>query len=449
MKTIIGVLVLGGVVTGVVVLNGVTKQEDGKSVLNVAGEMEIPVETATPKQGDIVRSVQAPGAVEPISEVEIRAEVVAKILEMPVDEGSQVRKNDLLCRLDDADFRARVLSAEANVAKLKASTTQAEAELEKAQRDFDRQIQLSEASATSTLELADYHTTLIRARSAVEIRKQELVQAEAALQSAREDLAKTVIESPIDGVVSQLFAKQGEVVVTGTMNNPGTRIMVVSDLSKMQIRCRVDETDAPLVQSDQPSRIFLQSDTQRPIAGHVFRVASKGTKPQGRDVVTFETLVIVDGDDPRVKPGMTANVEIEVARKDGALTVPVQAVVNRRRRDLPKELTDEFDRLQLSASPDVKLRSAEYIKVLFRSVNGVAHPTIIETGITDETNVEIVRGVSLEDVVVTGPYRSLDQLKDGSKVKVNVKPSEKEPSEEAQAQSQGKSDAQASAGKKE
>lgn len=418
MKSIIGLTLLGGIVAGVVALNSVARKPDGKSVLYVAGEPEVVVELASPEQGAIVRVVQAPGTVEAYQEVDISAEVVGKILEMPVDEGSIVKKGDLLCRLDDEDYRARLISAEANVAKLRASVVQAEADFEKAERDLKRQGDLSERNATSLLELADYQTAWVRNRALLEIRKQELIQAEAALKSATEDLKKTIITAPIDGIVSQRFAKQGEVVVTGTMNNPGTRIMVVSDLSKMQVRCRVDESDAPLVDSGQFARIYLQSDTQKSIAGRVERVCPKGTKPQGRDMVTFETLVLVESDDPRVKPGMTANVEIEVARQDEAVTIPIHAVVNRRRKDLPKELVDEFDRRRAVSDGVARIRAAEFIPVIWAVSENRANPRLVETGISDDLKVEVVRGLELGERVVVGPYRSLDQLKDGAKVKV-------------------------------
>ncbi len=418
MKSVIGLFILGGMVAGVVALNNVARESDGKSVLNVAGELEVPVESISPEQGMIVRTVQAPGTVEALQEVDISAEVVGKILEMPVEEGNKVKKGDLLCRLDDEDYRARLISAEAHVAKLKASVVGAEADLEKAERDFKRQTELSEVNATSMLELADYKTTWVRFRSMVEVRKQELIQAEAELRSSHENLQKTVIRSPIDGIVSQRFAKQGEVVVTGTMNNLGTRIMVVSDMSKMQVRCRVDESDSPLVKTQQSARIYLQSDTEKSIAGHVDRVCPKGTKPTGRDMVTFETLVLVDSDDARVKSGMTANVEIEVARQSDAVTIPIQAVVNRRRKDLPKELVAEFDRRREATDGSVRIRAAEFVPVVWSIVDGTARPRLVETGISDDLKVEVKKGVELGDRVVTGPYRSLDQLKDGSKVKV-------------------------------
>jgi HlyD family secretion protein len=426
MKTVIGIVILGVVVGGIYLLNDFTRSEDGKSLLHVARELEISVETAQPEQRGITRTVQAPGEVEACAEVDISSEVVAKILELPVEEGDWVEKDQLLCRLDDADYRARVLSAEANVARLKALITQAEADLEKAERDYARQKEFIESDLTSQVEMANYRTLLVGAQAVVEMRRQELVAAEAALQSARDDLEKTVIRSPLSGVVSQLFAEQGEVVITGTMNNPGTRIMVISDLSKMQVRCRVDEADAPLVAPDQVARIYLQSDTRRSIPGSVLRVGTKGTKQLGRDVVSFETLVLISGEDQRVKPGMTANIEFEVARDDHALTIPVQAVVYRKRRDLPEKLLEEHDRKQEQLDASKRQHQAEYIRLVFCVEDGKAHPRLVETGINDEAGVQIVEGISPTDTVVIGPYRSLDQLKDGSPVKLAEKPGAKD-----------------------
>jgi len=431
MKTIVGLVILGVMVGGIYLLNDLTRSEDGKSMLHVAREPEIEVETMQPTQRCITRTVQAPGEVEAFEEVDISSEVVSKIIEMPVEEGDLVKAGDLLCRLDDADYRARVLSREANVAKLEALIVQVEADLEKAERDWAQQQRLRETNATSPLELANCRTALIRARAALQMSKQELIEAEAALQSAREDLAKTVIEAPISGIVSQRFAKQGEVVVTGTMNNPGTRIMVISDLSKMQVRCRVDEADAPLVARDQSARIYLQSDTRRSIAGRVFRVGTKGTKPLGRDVVTFETLILITGDDPRVKPGMTANVEIEVAQRDDALTIPVQAVVYRKRRDLPAKLLEKHDRQEAELAEGQRRSQAEYVRLVFCMEEDRAEPHLVVTGINDATDVEIVSGIALDDVVVTGPYRSLDQLKGGTRIKVLKKPGVADEGEDA------------------
>ncbi|MCO6435521.1 MAG: efflux RND transporter periplasmic adaptor subunit [Phycisphaerae bacterium] len=419
MRTLIGTIVLAAAIGGLYLLNGAVRRDDGTSLLHVAPELPVTVEVAEPTRRNIIRIVQAPGDVEPLDEVDISAEVVAKIIEMPVEEGDTVHRGDLLCRLDDADYLARLRSAEANVAKLQAMIVQAQADFEKADRDLKRQVSLSEADATSARELADYHTVFVQAKAALEIRRQELIDAQARLESAQEDLRRTVITAPIDGVVSQLFAKNGEVVVTGTMNNPGTRIMVISDLSRMQVRCRVDEGDAPLVQPDQRARIYLQSDTEESVPGTVARVATKGTKPAGRDVVTFETLVLVDGEDKaRVRPGMTANVEIEVARSDDALVIPVQAVVHRKRRDLPESILSEYEEMLRSRTAVDQPRLAEYIPVIFLTEGDRVHPSLVETGISDSSAVEILHGITPGDRLVTGPFRSLDQLKDGSKIEI-------------------------------
>ena len=261
MKKFWPLLILAGISAGVFALGSIRKgDERAKNLLHVADEVAITVNVARPQRGTITRMVQSPGDVEATLEVEISSEIVAKITEMPVEEGDVVARGDLLCRLDDKNLLADVESGEARVAQLGAAILEAEANLEKAQRDVARQASLSESHATSDLEMRDHLTIRKKARAVLDIRRHELAQAEAYLKRVREELNKTVITSPIDGVVSALNAKQGEVVVTGTMNNPGTVIMSISDLSKMQVRARVDEVDVPLVREGQKGRVYLQSD---------------------------------------------------------------------------------------------------------------------------------------------------------------------------------------------
>lgn len=405
---------------GIIALNAIRHRDSDGSILHVAPTDPLVVTVVQPQQQSIARTVQAPGQVEAVLEVEISSEVPAKIIEMPVLEGQTVKAGDVLCRLADDEYRAGVESGEAMVAKLRAAIRQGEADLAKCERDWERIRNLAEHDATNLSEVADFRTALVKARATVEIRNQELVEAQALLRRARENLAKTTITSPINGVVSQLHAKQGEVVVTGTMNNPGTVIMVITDLSQMQVRARVDETDVPLVKPDQPVRIYLPADPSKPVPGRVLRVATSGTKPTGRDVVTFETLILVESDDGAVKPAMTANLEIEVDRKESALTVPVQAVVHRRRKDLPAALLHEFE--QRADASDGELRhKAQYLKVIYCMQDGKAQPRLVHTGIADVTHVELLEGVTLEDQVITGPYRSLDRLKEGTLVKLDDK----------------------------
>ncbi|MFH0980727.1 MAG: efflux RND transporter periplasmic adaptor subunit [Planctomycetota bacterium] len=418
MKKVLLLLLVVVLVAGVFGLNRLRTRESGKSLLHVAAADPLSVVVTQPQHQSIVRRVQAPGDIEAVFQVEISSEIPAKIEEMPVVEGDTVQAGQLLCRLSDDEYGATVESGEASVARLRAVIRQAEADLEKCQRDWARQERLQERNATSDNELADYRTALIKSEAAVEVGRHQLAEAEAMLRRARENLQKTVITSPIDGVISKIQAKLGEVVVTGTMNNPGTVIMTVTDLSPMQVKARVDETDVPLVKTDQPVDIFLPSNPQRAIPGRVLRVSTSGTRPPGRDVVTFETLVLVESDDPAIKPGMTANVEIQVARKDDVLTVPVQAVVHRKRKDLPEKLVEEFDRRQAELGLEQRQNRAQYLPVVFSKDEGRARPHLVRIGIADETHVELLEGLAAGETVIVGPYRSLDQLKDGTEVKL-------------------------------
>ena len=414
-----GLLTLLGlaIVCGAVFALGSLRREGEKApLIHVAEEVALTVSVAEPEQSEIVRLVEAPGDVEAFLEVDISSEVVAKIEEMPVEEGDVVKRGDLLCRLDDDDVVAAIESAEARIAQLQAAIRSVEADLEKAERDCNRQMELSEMDATNPFEMADFLTLRKKARATLEMRGHELAEAEAQLKRFREDLKRTVIESPIDGVVAKLNAKEGEVVITGTMNNPGTVIMTVSDLSRMQVRARVDEVDVPLVRSGQPARVYLQSDQDRPVAARVVRVGASGTKQVGRDMVTFETILDVLSSNERIKPGMTANVEIEVARREEAVTIPVEAVVHRLRKELADPIVAEFERRQAALDLSERARQAQYIKVVYVMEEDKARIRLIEPGIADTRRVEILEGVEPGERVIVGPYRSLDQLKDGRKV---------------------------------
>ena len=425
MKGVIALLVLIAISAGVFALGTLRRKSDGKPLLHVADEVALKVNVAKPQRGDIIRLAQAPGDVEAVLDVDISSEIFAKIEEMLVEEGDMVKKGDLLCRLDDKHLRADVESAVERIAQLAAAIIQADADVEKAERDCERQKRLSESHATSHLELLDTMTIRKKARAGLDIRRHELAQAQANLTRLREDLKRTIIESPIDGVVSVLNAKQGEVVITGTMNNPGTVIMTITDLSKMQVLARVDEVEVPLVKPGQRARVYLQSDPDRPVPARVIRVASKGTKPAGRDVVTFEAVLEILSDDDRIKPGMTANVEIEVATQRNAITVPVEAVVHCMRKELDEKIVEAYDKTQSDLDLSQRARQAQYIKVVYVKVGDVARVRLIRAGIADSQRVEVCEGLAADEEVIIGPYRSLDQLKDGKKV-VLAEPDKKE-----------------------
>lgn len=418
MRGLLILLVLVGISVGVFALGKLRSEDGDKPLLNVAEDVALTVNIARPEEESIVRLVQAPGEVEPVVEVEISSEIVARIEELPVEEGDFVKKGDLLCRLDDDKLLAELESARARIAQLRSAIDVARPDVDKASRDLERQKRLAETNATSSLEMADYLTTHLKAKATLSMRQHELTQAQAGEKRILEDLTRAVIESPIDGIVAKLNAEQGEVVVTGTMNNAGTVVMVISDLAEMQVRARVDEVDVPLVKPGQKARIYLQADSEVPIPAEVVRVATKGTRLSGRDVVTFETLLKVLSNDPRIKSGMTANTEIEVAQSDGAVTVPVEAVIHRMRKELSEEIVKEFNERQENTDLSDRARHAQFIKVIYVIEDGKAAVRLVDPGIADTRRVELKSGIGMDDLVIIGPYRSLDQLEDGKKVTV-------------------------------
>ena len=259
------------------------------------------------------------------------------------------------------------------------------------------------------------------ANAALSMSRNELMEAEAMRRTSEEELARTTIRAPIDGVVAGLDVEVGEVVIAGTTNLPGTVLMTVGDMSRMRVRADVDETDVPLVRPDQPARIYLLADPTTPVVGAVDQIAPKGVKLA--EVVTFETLVRVDSEGSPLRPGMTATVEIEVKNAEDALGVPVQAVVHRRLKDLPNTPAVQSWVERNARSPGDKARESEsrYVKLVFVVQDGVARARPVETGISDEKRVEILGGLGAEEEVIVGPFRTLDELKDGDPVTLEVK----------------------------
>ena len=373
------------------------------------------VQREAPSRGPIVQTITAPGKVEAIDEAEIASQLVGRVTAVEVKEGDSVKKGQLLVRLDTTDARARLDSSKARIARLRSAIDQAENDVAKTNRDANLSNKLASRGFNTPTELADARTAVAKAEAALMMSKHELLESEALRQTAEQELDRCAIRSPIDGVVSGLNVNVGEVVIAGTTNLPGALLMTVSDLSRMRVRADVDETDLPLVKRGQPARVYLQSDPLTPIGGSVAMIAAKGKAKD--EVVSFETLIAVasGGDHPPLRPGMTATVEVEVRRADDTLGVPAQAVVHRRRKDLPDTAAVRSWAEKNARSPGEKAQEAElrYVKIVFIEDHGVARARPVETGLSDERRVQILTGVGPDDKLIVGPFRALDELKDG------------------------------------
>jgi HlyD family secretion protein len=412
-RAFISILGLGALVIGLSVVNlrRGPAAEDIDWRLAKKPVKEVNVES--PTRGSIVQTITAPGVVEPMEVAEISSQVVARVVAVRVKEGDTVKVGDLLVKLDDEDARAKIDSADARCGRLREAISQVEADLRKAERDGSQAGRLAGRGFSTQTELADAQTVVAKATTALRMSRLELAESEAMRRSSLRELERTEIRAPVNGVITDLNVEVGEVVIAGTTNLPGAILMNVCDLSGMRIRADVDESDVPYIRRGQPAQVYLQSDQRVPISGTVGRVAAKGTR--GGDVVTYETRIVVGNDSKSLRAGMTATVEIEVRRVDDALGVPVQTVVHRQRKDLPDTPAVRAGYERNAHSPGEKAREGKtrYIKVVFVLEQGVARARPVETGLSDERRVEIVSGLGPDDRVVVGPFRTLDELRDG------------------------------------
>jgi HlyD family secretion protein len=384
------------------------------------------VQAEPPSRGPIVQTVAAPGKVEAVDEAEIASQLVGRVVAVNVKEGSAIKKGDVLVRLDPTDATARLESSVARIERLRKAIDQTENDVAKASRDVDQATRMANRGFNSPTELADLRTLLAKAQAAYAMARQDLQESQAMRKTSEQELERTEIRAPIDGVVSGLNVDPGEVVIAGTTNLPGSVLMTVSDLNRMRVRADVDETDIPLVRPGQPSQVFLQSDPLDPVPGTVELVAPKGKTKD--EVVSFETLVRIDAgsspNPPLLRPGMTATVEVEVRRSADALGVPAQAVVHRRRKDLPDTPAVRSWAERNARTPGEKAAEAglRYVKLVFAVENGLARARPVDTGLSDERRVEILSGLAPDDRVIVGPFRALDELKDGDPVTTVASP---------------------------
>ena len=361
-------------------------------------------EPATTKT--IESTVTAPGQIDPKVKVNISAHIVGKIEKLYFVEGEAVRRGQKLVDLEKHIYvaqrdrlRAEVASRHVEVQRARAALATAQAALQRAQNLSKQGIQAQELFDQARLA---YDNALAGQATA----QQGVAQAQAGLRQADEDLSRTTIVSPIDGKVVQLNAHEGEVVVTGTMNNPGSVIAVIADLSVILVEAEVGETEVVGVKLGQPAKVKVDAIPDKEYQGHVVEIGSSAAVRQGAGagIRYFKVKVAIDNADERLRPGMTSQVSIVTNSAPNAVAVPIQAVVER----VPGAKGDE-------GADDEDKPKKKYVLTV---VDGKAKQVEVQTGISDATHVALLSGVKKGDQIVTGPFRTLKKLKDGAAVHV-------------------------------
>ena len=383
-----------------------------------------PVQMARVRVEDITSLVRAPGKIEPRTQVKISADIPGKVVRLLVKEGDAVKRGQLMLQLDDTQVRAENGQARAALATALARARDAEAALKVVSSNYTRQRALFEKNLLSQAEWDQASRTHDMAEIAVTTAREEVARSRAALDGAQDHLRKGRFEAPIDGVVSALNVEQGEIVITGTMNNPGTQILTVSDMSRMLVRADVDETDVVDMVVGQKAKITVDAMPDTFFNGTVVEIGNtaKRSAMTTEGQTNFEVKVVFDQDVPMVRPGMTADVEIETATHSRTNGVPIQAVVVRTDRELERAAKKADKKAKPKkgdaiADEDTSGRKEKEIAGVFVVRDGVARFVPVRTGIASETMIEVFGDLKPGDQVVSGPYKALRELKPEAKVK--------------------------------
>jgi len=370
--------------------------------------IEVSVEKV--ERGDITKTVSGSGYVQPELDVDIAARISAELIKLHVIEGDEVKKGQLLVELDRQRYEAQVEQAESQQMSARAA-------LKKAEADYTRTRDLFEKELTSQADLDAVEAQRMSAES-------QLRQAAAYLKQARDDLAKTRLVSPIDGTVTRLLKEEGEIAVGSQFQ--ADPIMTVSDLSRMEVLAEIDENDVVLVDLGQETDIEIDAIPDTVFKGRVSEIAhtattrGRGTQEQ---VTNFEVKIAVTSQVEKLRPGMTATVDIRTETHEQILYVPIQCVTVRSvKADSAAENVSEEDSSAVAEPPSQAEKDEDKDddrdEVVFVVEEGTTKMVPVETGISDDNNIEILSGLEEGQKVVSGSYRALSRdLKDGSKIK--------------------------------
>ncbi len=386
------------------------------------------VELEKVKRRNLRSVVSGSGWIDPRRKVEVSSVTVGKVVELAVEEGDTVRAGQLLLRIDPAPYESQVDRLRAAIAAARAEIDAATATLTEAKTQRERIEALAARGLASTTELDAARRADERAVAGLAVARGRLAEAEAMLRSAQYDLKQVTITAAMSGVITRLNIEEGETVVTGTMNNPGTVLLTISDLSSMEARIDVDETDVVNVRIGQDAEVTVDAFPDSILHGVVTEVGSsakRGVGVVGETSADFEVAVRLHDTLPGLRPGLSATADIVTARRDSVLAVSIGALLYRdpaseerqaenRRRGKRGPQATEADEDSLDATGKRARRETYGLLVVEK---GRVRFEPVTVGITGERHFEITVGVADGAEVVSGPFKVLRELHAGDRVK--------------------------------
>ena len=381
-------------------------------IANLTSQREKSVKVTVEKVAlrDLTSIVSASGEVKPKKSINISANVPGRITTIGVIEGQIVKAGDFLLKLDSTQYEANAERDKALIQSFRSQLIQSEARMKREQNNYGRQKQLYDSQLISQEQLETAKVQLDIAQAEVQAFRHQIQQAEASLKSTLDSLSKTSYYSPIDGIITSLRVEEGEVAVIGTMNNPGTVLMTIADLSEMEVEVEVDETDVVGVKLGQSADVKVDALPNQVLKGTVTEIGSSAiaklttSQQESRD---FQVTITLINPPSSLKPGLSASADVITAEKKGVLAVPISALVIREKAG---------DRL---AGQEKAEEEGVYVVE-----NGRAKFIPVNKGIMGGLLIEISAAFKEGQEVIVGPYNSLRELKDGVLIKTEAKTAE-------------------------
>ena len=351
---------------------------------------------------DLTSKVSANGQIDAQRKVDLSANVMGQIVNLAIREGDVVKKGDFLLQIDQKQLAASAQGAEASMRALFSDRDGARANLSEAELTYHRARNNFEQKIIPAAELDRARTALDAARANVTAIDQRIQQARSNVAAARDTLSKTTMTAPMGGIITALPVEEGEVAVIGTMNNAGTKLLTIADMSVVEAVMEVDETDVPNVKVGQRATVTIDAYPNKTYEGVVTEVGpSPMTAANGAgtgEAVNFEVKIQLTNPPAGVRPRFSASADIFTGTREKALSIPLQALVVREK----------------PASKGAKATEEEGVYV---HKDGKVSFVGVTTGLAGDTNIEIVKGLTEGQQIVTGPFRALRDIKDGSKVR--------------------------------
>ncbi len=408
--------IAGVVVVGVIVAASIASRD--KNIPRVT--------TTKVSKADLISTVSCNGRIQAKTKVEISSQVMGQIVNLAVREGDIVKKGDFLLQIDKAQYDANARAQQAYIDSLFAQRDSDRATLAQAERDYEREKKNFEAKISSEQVYQKARLALDAARAAVSGIEQRIQQARAQLAASQDSLSKTTLKSPINGVVTARPVEAGENAVVGTMNNPGTVLLTISDMSIVEAEMEVDETDIPRVKLNQKAKLTIDAYPEKTYEGVVTEIGgspiTKSVLGTDASAVNFKVKIQIENPPESLRPGFSTTAEIETDRKTQALAIPIPALVVAEESTLVRVKKGKGNPPPAptpAVSSKGKGKKQEVEGVFVVKQDGTVEFKKVKTGITAELSIEILEGVAEGEEVITGPFKALRALRIADRVKVD------------------------------